>query len=175
MALTYTPIPRTYQNISKPTFSHPKSSHVLHVPFQFFIPEAEVETASFFCIPLCVNWQLKNSVFKHLFHSFTELFSCCVNFKKIGAQAVICTANDSGLFAISVVTVMVGFAVQKFFISPSFMVSVFYDIFRKAVPTPRFFLVLLWFHFYIKFLSHLEFILMWSVNSKPTCCFNMIS
>lgn len=54
---------------------------------------------------------------------------------------------------------MVGFATQKFLISLSFMVFGFHDILRKIVPTPGFLLVLLWFFFfYIKFLSHLEFI-----------------
>lgn len=48
----------------------------------------------------------------------------------------------------------------------SFMVSGFHDILRKAVPTPISLLGLLWFYFnfYIKFLSHLEFISVWRMR-----------
>lgn len=76
-------------------------------------------------------------------------------FLKTKSFAVTCSSNKSSLFVICLMTVMMGFGIQKFLISLfSFMVPGFHDILRKAVPIPGFLLVLLWFHFFFFFFLH---------------------
>lgn len=75
-------------------------------------------------------------------------------FWKIKSFAVTCSSNKSSLFVICLMTVMMGFGIQKFLISLfSFMAPGFHDILRKAVPIPGFLLVLLWFHFFLHEIS----------------------
>lgn len=131
-------------------FPTPQVTQVLQIHFNCCISDGEVGIIAF---PSYVNGlqqvflcELSVPFFAPIF-LLLALIGALFYFRKSKPLAVICNTDNSS-FVICLITVMVSFAIQKFLISLFFMVSGFHDLLRKAVPTPRFLLVLLWFYFF---------------------------
>lgn len=131
-------------------FPTPQVTQFLQIHFNGYISDGGVGIIAF---PSYVNG-LQQVFLCELFVPFfapifllLALIGALFYFRKIKPLAVI-YSTDSSSFVICLITVMVSFAIQKFLISLSFMVSGFHDILRKAVPTPRFLLVLVWFYYF---------------------------